>query len=199
MNTTKENQKRWEGAKTMISGGAVVVSVALSIIMISLSDSPGTDPFSAVGENNRILFFAWGFSTGLAVYMNLRLLARRLQVKSKFFEIALAIGCSMALVTTSIVGMQTLMRIIHVSSAAIFGLVCTMCVLAILIIKLKKKGKQTSVPYITALAIAGIVFIIATIYAGWFTAYTQILLANVCLVTMFCSNYIEKWTVETTS
>ena len=183
--------------KNFLSGAVIIASIVISMIMVRRGENPQTDPFSAIGAENRILFIFWGSTTGAAVYLNLRLLATRLNVQSKIFQIVLAVGCSMAIVTSIVLGMDTLRRVIHVGSAMIFGIVCVLCLLFLMIVKLKRKNKRLSATYITAMAIAGLIFILTSIYVGWFTAFTQIILSNVCLVAMFCSNFIEKWPDQT--
>jgi len=180
--------------KSILCGVFIVTSIVMSIVMISRGDNPTTDPFSAIGEQNRVLFLLWGVFTALAVYLNLRLLATRLNFKNKWFEIPLAIGCSSGIVTTVIVGAATWQRVIHVSSAMVFGVLCVACVVWMLIVKfMRKKKKRVFVPYVTAIFIVAVIFIFASAQTGWFTASTQMLLANVCLIIMFCSNFFEKW------
>ena len=159
--------------------------------MIRLGDNPATATFSSIGDQNRALFFVWGITTGLATLLNIRLLASRLNFKNRIFDWVSSTGCAMALVTVTVLGYDPVNRTIHIISAAIFGITCVACLLLLMIIKLIKRSK-TAVPYITAMALAGVIFIFTSIYIGWFTALTQILLANVCLVVMFSSNFIEK-------
>ncbi|MCL2755484.1 MAG: hypothetical protein FWE45_00310 [Firmicutes bacterium] len=191
---TQDKVSRKFLTKSTLCGAAIVTSIVLSFIMLSRGENPTTDPFSAIGEQNRVLFLLWGIFTALAVYFNLRLLASRCNFKNKLFEIPLTIGCLMGILTTIIVGMETWQRIIHVGSAMLFGVLCVICVVWILIVKfMRKKKKRVFVPYVTALFIVAVIFIFASAQMGWFTALTQILLANVCLIIMFCSNFFEKW------
>ena len=180
-------------ANNFLCGACIIGSIVLSMIMVQLGENPTTDPFSAIGKQNRLLFIFWGATTAAAVYFNLCLLATRLNVRSNAFEIILAVGCSMGILTTLVIGLEPLRRVIHVGSAMIFGVTCVLCLLYLMIVKLRQKRKRTTVPYLTAMLIAGMLFILTTIYYGWFTAFTQILLSNVCLVAMFGSNIFEKW------
>ncbi|MCL2570093.1 MAG: hypothetical protein FWE16_02700 [Firmicutes bacterium] len=180
--------------KSILCGASVIVSIIMSFILISRGDYPTRDPLSAIGEQNHALFILWGIFTGLAVYFNLKLLASRLNFKSRLFEIALIIGCSMSIVTVTIVGLETWRRIIHISSAMSFGVICVLCVITLVIVKLRcKKNRKTSITYLTAIALSAVIFIFTSINIGWFTAMTQVLVATVCLIIMFCSNFIEKW------
>jgi len=183
---------KWSVIKTLLCGASVITSIVISVIMISLGENPQTDALSRIGYVNRGLFFVWGVTTGLAVYLNLKILSKRLQFKSKIFDIALILGCSMSIVAVTVMGYSPANRAIHIISSGIFGVVCVACVLTLMIVKAIKKNKRTSVPYITAMALAGVIFIFTSAQVGWFTASTQVLLANVCLTAMFCSNFIER-------
>lgn len=175
----------------------------ISFEMLNRSHDPGTQAFSSIGLANRALFIIWGFFTGLAIYLNMRLLARRLNFKSKWFEVLLIIGCLMIMVTTSIVGSSGEIwdweRIVHLLSALIFGAICISLVITLMIVKIRRKNKKSSVTYLTAILLAFAIFAMSTLYIGWFTANAQILLINVCLVTMFCSNFIERWALPTSA
>ncbi|MCL2587261.1 MAG: hypothetical protein FWE31_03405 [Firmicutes bacterium] len=179
--------------KRIMCGVAVLASITISFVMVFISDTPTTIPLSAIGYQNRLLFFFWGVTTSSAVYFNLKLMARNLKFKSIIFDWVLIIGCSMAIVTVIVMGYHPVRRIIHVGSAGLFGVLTVMCVLALLIVKLRKKSKLSSIPYLTAVAVAGVIFIFASAQVGWFTALTQVILATACLVTMFATNFLEKW------
>jgi len=175
---------------------SIVLSIVFSSIMIGRGQSPRTLAFSQIGNENQALFILWGITTSLAVYLNLKLLRRRLKYNNKAFEILLAIGCSMAIVTTCVVGSETVRRVIHIGSAMAFGLLCVACVVWLMVIKYWRKNKKATTIYLTAIALSALILIFSTISVGWFTAYTQILITNVSLIIMFFSNFVEKWTVE---
>ena len=183
-----------------LCGACIVASIVLSMILLSIGHRQGFDvvngTFSSIGTANHLLFIFWGIATGLAVYLNLSLLALRLGIINTWFYVALVIGCIGSLITVSFVGWDPTIRAIHIVSAAVFGLFSTLCLLYILIVKMKQKGKRTSLPYLTAIIIVGVIFIFTSVQVGWFTALTQVLLSNICLVAMFCSNFFESWSKE---
>jgi len=174
---------------------SVTVSILLSVILLFGND-PGTRALSALGSENRLLFFLWGIFTGAATYFNLSLLASRLKYKNRLFEIILAVGCSLILLTVTVLGMEPLYRAIHVGSAMSFGVTTVLCLVWLLTVKLVRQDKRTTVPYLAALVIVAIIFIATSIQVGWFTALTQVLLADVCLAVMFCSNFLENWSLQ---
>jgi len=182
--------------KKIMCGGFVIGAITISIIMLAVGYSPRTRALSAIGEDYRWLFFAWGVCTASATYLNLKLLATRLQVKNRIFDIFLLVGCSMGIVTVLILGMDPIIRAIHVSSAMLFGVITALCLVFLLFIKVRRKNKRTSLPYITAIALAAVIFAFTSIQVGWFTALTQVLLANICLIIMFISNFLERWPAE---
>jgi hypothetical protein len=182
--------------KNALTAVCIIISIVFSMLMLTRGEDPHLNTFSSIGEANRVLFAFWGVATAAAVYLNLQLLATRLKIKHRLFQILLAIGCSMAVVTVAVVGDDTTRRVIHVGSALIFGVTCVLALLFLMIIKAKQKSKRSSVPYITAMAIVGVIFIWTSIYVGWFTAHTQVLLTNMCLIVMFCSNFFEKWQID---
>ena len=180
-----------------LCGACIVASIVLSMVLLSVGHRQGFDviagTFSSIGTANHLLFIFWGIVTGLAVYLNLSLLALRLGIKNIWFYVLLVIGCAGSIVTVSFVGWDPTIRAIHIVSAAVFGFFSTLCLLYILVIKMMQKGKRTTLPYLTAIIIIGVIFIYTSVQIGWFTALTQVLLSNVCLVAMFCSNFFEKW------
>jgi len=202
-NEKKENMSPYKSQRITVLNSVVcliatITSVVLAIAMMQFSDvDTGTAPFSAIGEANRALFILWGVATAIALYTSMMILARRLKFKSRIFEIALAIGCSMVIVTSAVVGGAPAVQVIHRTSAGLFGLICAVCILVLFIVKMRKRQyRRRTATYITVLSFAGIIFLLTTIYVGWFTASTQILVINVALVTMFLSNFVEKWTIE---
>ncbi|MCL2846498.1 MAG: hypothetical protein FWE38_02290 [Firmicutes bacterium] len=185
-------------------GVTIAVSIILSITMLVTADTNlttgepiniRTDAFSVIGFANREMFFIWGVATGLAVFLNLRLLAVRLGLVHRWFTALLAFGCSMTLVTVSVMGYDSIARPIHVGSAALFGF-CTAISLIIILVKKLKKNKRITSMYLTIFAMTAVIFVFTTIYVGWLTALTQILLTNISLVIMFASNFMEKWPAE---
>lgn len=175
---------------------SIILSVIMSGVMLSRGDNLVTAPFSEIGEQNRALFVIWGATTAAALFYNLRLLASRLSFHGRAFNVIAFVGCGMVIVTSSVVGLEPVRRIIHITSAALFGGITALCILFLLIVKFKlKKNRKRTATYIFLLAIAAVIFIFATISAGWFTASTQMLIINVALVTMFFSNFVEKWTI----
>ena len=180
-----------------LCAAGIVGSVLLSVILISLGDSPRKDALSVIGSANRELFFMWGTITGAATYFNLHRLAAKLEFKSKAFEWILAVGCSMILLTISILGYQTLNRIIHVGSALAFGLSTVGCLLWLIIVKcVKRKDIKVTATYICAMVFAAIIFIVTSIQVGWFTAVSQVLLANVCLAVIFSATHLENFSPD---
>jgi hypothetical protein len=181
-----------DSIRKIFCGVSVIVSVLLSVALLS-GGKIDTKPFSALGLENQVLFFFWGIFTGAATFFNLTWLASRLGYQNRLFKVLLTVGCLIVLVTVTVMGYEPVNRIIHVGSAMVFGVTTVSCVLWILIVKLIRQDKKTTVPYLCALVLAGIVFIVTFIQTGWFTAFTQVLLADVCLAIMFCSNFLEKW------
>jgi len=174
-----------------------IVSIALSGVMVSLGENPNIDALSRIGEENHALFILWGVFTAVAIYMNYLLLAHRLDITNKFFYAVLTIGCSMVIVSSSVIGEHIALRVIHVTASGLFGLLCAVCLVILLIVKIRcNYNKKRTAMYLTLMAVAGLLLVVTTIYVGWFTAYTQVLIINLCLVTMFLSNFVEKWSLE---
>jgi len=150
-------------------------------------------PLSKIGYADRILFALWGVATGFAVYLSLKMLASRLRFKNRIFEVLLAVGCIMTIVTVSVMGYGRIERPIHVASAMGFGIFNIICVMWLLILKMIRKNKRTTAIYITLIMICAVIFIFTSAQMGWFTAFTQVLVINVCLAITFTSNFIERW------
>jgi hypothetical protein len=180
--------------RKFLGASLLVLSVIISIaFLFDGSADAATEPFSTIGGHNRVWFFIWGAATGAAVYINFTIFAKRLDIKSRIFHVALVIAAVAAVVTTAVVGVETWERVVHVSSAMVFGILSVVCILFLLIVKIIRKNKRTSIPYIAILALVGIVFIFVSAEVGWFTAITQVVFINVSLLILFISNFIERW------
>jgi len=176
----------------LFCGTLIIASVALSIILLVETCTPQIKTFSYIGEQNRVLFFIWGISTGAATFFNLRLLAKRLQFKNRIFDWILGFGCSTALVMVTVTGFEPLNYAVHMASAKIFGIIGGVCLLILMLVKFVKKNKIISMLYIVAMVSTFVVLVVATARAGHYTAPSQLLLTNVFLAVMFCSNFLEK-------
>jgi len=175
-------------------GILIAASITLSMILMLTGDyAVERYPLSKIGYANRGIFALWGIATGMAVYLNMKLLASRLQFKNRIFESLLVVGCLMTLVTVTIMGYGRIERPIHVASAMGFGIFNIVCVMWLMILKARRKNKSLTAVYITLIMICAVIFIFTSAQMGWFTALTQVLVINVCLVIMFISNFIERW------
>jgi len=170
----------------------IIVSVVLSTILLVETCTPQMKTFSYIGEQNRTLFFIWGVSTGAATFFNIRLLAKRLQFRNRIFDWILGFGCSMALVMVTVTGFEPLNYAVHMASAKFFGLIGGVCLLILMLIKFAKKNRIISMLYIIAMVSTFVVLVVVTLQTGHYTAPTQLLLTNVFLAVMFCSNFLEK-------
>ena len=200
--TKHMTQQTKDKIKVIICATAVIASIALSVVMVNRSYDPRRQPFTGIGLRHPELFIIWGVATALAIFLNMRLLAKRLHVRNKAFDMTLALGCAMLIVTSCIVGPAPIWewrRITHMVSAVIFGLTCVTLIVVLMVVKLRRKGKKSSVTYLTAILLTLMFFVIATINVGQFPAYAQTMLINVCLVAVFCSNYIERWSTTFTT
>jgi len=175
----------------------VILSIAFSMALYGMAEDPIRDPMSKTGDENRILFALWGFSTSLAVFFNLHTLARRLNIRSHWFNYPLIAACIAGTLTTLVVGLDPLQRAIHIGSAAVFGIAGVLCLLFLLIEKAARKNFITTSLYILILLVVGLYFIISTLGQGWFTAQSQALLVGMGLFIMLAANFFEKWQVLT--
>ena len=194
----------------LFCGTLIIASVTLSIILLVETCTPQMKTFSYIGEQNRALFFIWGISTGAATFFNLKLLAKRLQFKNRTFDWILGFGCSTALVMVTVTGFEPLNYAVHMASAKIFGIIGGVCLLILMLIRWRgrppvptttmartdvrasRKNKIISMLYIIVMIATFVVLVVATARAGHYTAPSQLLLTNVFLVVMFCSNFLEK-------
>jgi len=200
----KTQKKPWVSSETRtkvyiaIALISLISSIVLSMIMLRTSERPTlTATFSSMGARNRPLFFFWGVSTSIAVYMNIKLLAKRLQFKNKFFEIVLIVGCANALITASVIGQDTARSVIHNVSAMVFGFFCLFCLLVLMVYKFRCKiNRKRTATYITAISLCAVAVAFMFQWVGNFTAFTQTTIINVGLITMFLSNFVEKWSLQ---
>jgi len=175
--------------KQIACGILIATSIALSFILMATGDyDVGRYPLSKIGYANRIVFALWGGATATAVYLNLKLLASRLELKNRFFEAMLAVGCLMTIITVLVMGYGRIERPIHVASAMGFGIFNIICVMWLMILKLMRKNRKTTAVYIALITICAVIFIFTSAQMGWFTAFTQVLVINVCLGITFTSN-----------
>ena len=191
---TKDQMNRRVVAKKLFCVVFLVISILLSTTMLAMAEGNLLEiAFSVIGDANQAMFIMWGVATAGAVYLNMKLLASRLQVKSKIFEVVLAVACLAAIPLVCITGYETWRRIVHVTSAMLFGILGIICVVFLFIMKLRRKSKKSAVPWLMAIFIVAVMFIYSTVQVGWFTAFTQILVINLCLIATFTSNFFEKW------
>ena len=144
----------------------LIASLYLSVISF-VNTSPAEQTLSSIGEADRLWFFSWGIATSLALFLNLGLLADKLNFKGKprkWFNTVAIIGSSSLLVTVSVVGDHPAQVATHWASGIIFGILGFCCAVCLLIIRrIKTKSR---VPYISIAVIGAAIDVFFIVLLG---------------------------------
>jgi len=188
--------KYWRRVNIGVCLSSFFVALALSVTFFIMGDNPRHDTFSSTGIDNRLLFATWGGFTGVAVFFNFKELARKLNILSKWFYIVIWVSSVSVMLTSVVIGRHQAVHILHVATSMIFGISGILCVIYLLVMKYKRHSRYTTIAYAIAMFAAAVYFIIICVQMGWFTMFIQMLVINLALVIMVCSNFIEKWSKE---
>jgi len=146
--------------------------------------------FSGIGRDYPTIFLVYCFVIATGFWINMRLLAKRLNIKHKLFHIILFIGI-LGMVATPLTLEETpIWQTIHVAMGAVFiffGL--TMFLFALFI---KAKRSRSKLPYASMFTVFVLAMTMGIFMHGFFAIW-QMITINVTFIFLFTVNHIERW------
>ena len=175
--------------KKLTFGGLIIASVLISLHAFSGSN-PAERTLSNLGLYYPRFFITWGLLASLSVFFNLGYLARKLNVKSKIFNVVRYVGSFAVLITVTINNPNyQWMVITHWASGMTFGALSFFSTLYLFWRKFKTA--RGLCPYLTLCALAAAFTVITIIFLG-LTALAQIVILIVCQLCLFTANFVER-------
>lgn len=178
--------------KRCFIGALTIMSVVLSLIHF-YEHNPAERTMSSIGRENSLWFLVWGMFTGSAIYLNLKLLAKRLDFRYRWFGFLVVFAVINVLLTTIVNGTSRWEANFHWATAMMFGVTSAVCVFILL--GVKRTRKRCRMPYLTIVTLAAVVTVIPIPIIG-LSAMSQLVMLNACLAVLFYTNFIERWPFE---
>ena len=166
------------------------ISLTLSLIAIGfLGKSIANRTLSSFGREHRAWFILWGVFTSLSVLSNMLMFQRDFNLHKRLLGIITVFGSMSVIITSLVVGEDTLQKVIHYTSVITFGLLCFLGIAySYFITRKQKKSLNIILIVMTASAVADIVYFSIC----GLTALCELLLLFVCQFCIFFSNFIIK-------
>jgi len=163
--------------------------------------NPFKTTLTEIGMNNQPLYIVWGVMTGAAVWLNTRIMSRRLGVNNKLINVLLGIGCvSIVLSVLVYKGNAFEMRFLngdtlshfHRTFAVIFGVLCAFSVLATLwAASGKKRDRLPCRIAVVILLLVCIIDVVSIIFCG-LTLFCELFALLFFQIVMFFFNFVLK-------
>lgn len=180
-----------ERIKSMCLIGLIFLSLILTVVQF-ISYNPTTITMSSIGRANPTWFILWGITTAFAVYLNFKLFAEKLGIRSRLFDWTLMIASAGMIAQALINGTSPWEGFVHMMTAATFGVLGTILLGTMLIVKQKKHGY--TIPHFVLLAISAACLVVTFFMMG-FVALFQVQLIIVALIIVFAINFVENWAI----